>query len=260
MTQVKATTAAKNWTTNRWRNWWPAINYNRAGFNSALRLSMNAIAKPLTPPELDTWIAADWDAFLQIAEAPSSAKLKSYYHQGRMRFELMSTGSDHSKDHASLIQLLGLYAMVMQLPVNFHDGCSYRKTDVDEFQPDISCYANANANVIPFGTRVIDLDTYPIPNLVIEISDTSLSDDKGEKRIQYEDLRIPEYWIVDVKKCQILGFAISLDGSSQRIQVSRVISGLAFELLESALKRSRQENQSATMAWFMAQMNASQKF
>jgi Uma2 family endonuclease len=217
---------------------------------------MNMITKPLAPPELDNWITADWEDFLQIAEDPSSAKLKSYYHQGRMRFELMSTGSDHAIDHATLIQLLGLYAMLLQIAVSFRDGCSYRKTSMDEFQPDISCYANENASVIPFGTRVIDLDTYPIPNLVIEVSDTSLSDDKGEKRLQYEDLRISEYWIVDVKKCQILAFAIAPDGSSQRIQVSQVISGLALELLEAALKRSRQATQPEAMAWFMQQIQA----
>jgi Uma2 family endonuclease len=220
---------------------------------------MNTIVKPHTPPELDTWITADWEEFLQIAEDPSSAKLKSYYHQGRMRFELMSTGSDHATDHATLIQLLGLYAMLLKIAVSFRDGCSYRKTAMDEFQPDISCYANENAKVIPFGTRVIDLDTYPIPNLVIEVSDTSLSDDKGEKRLQYEDLRIAEYWIVDVKKCQILAFAIAPDGSSQRIQVSQVISGLALELLAAALQRSRQATQPEAMAWFMQQVQASSR-
>jgi Uma2 family endonuclease len=216
---------------------------------------MNTIAKPIAPPELDSWITADWEEFLRIAEDPSSAKLKSYYHQGRMRFELMSTGSDHSKDHTLIIFAISFFAAHHGLALTTHDGCSYRKADMDEFQPDISCYAHGNANLIPFGTRVIDLDTYPMPNLVIEISDTSLSDDKGEKRIQYEDLGIPEYWIVDVKNCQILAFAIAPDGSSQRIQVSQVISGLAFALLESALNRSRQENQSATMAWFMGQVN-----
>jgi Uma2 family endonuclease len=103
---------------------------------------------------------------------------------------------------------------------------------------------------------VIDLDIYPMPNLVIEVSDTSLSDDKGEKRLQYEDLRISEYWIVDVKKCQNLAFAIAPDGSSQRIQVSQVISGLALELLEAALNRSRQATQPEAMAWFMQQIQA----
>jgi Uma2 family endonuclease len=228
----------------------------KAEIKVSLRLPMNTIVKPLAPPELDCWIPAPWDEFVQLAEDPACAKLKGYYHQGRMRFELMSTGSDHSKDNSLIIQLVGLYSMLRQIALNAHDACSYRKTGMDEFQPDISYYAHENAEAITFGTRVVDLNTYPIPSLVIEISDTSLSDDKGEKRLQYEDLRIPEYWIVDVQKCQILAFAISSNGSSQRIQVSQVISELALELLETALQRSRQENQTATMAWFMQQVQA----
>jgi hypothetical protein len=49
--------------------------------------------------ELETWRSATWEEFVAIADAPTSAKLKSYYYKGEMRFEPMSTGSDHSKDH-----------------------------------------------------------------------------------------------------------------------------------------------------------------
>ncbi len=41
------------------------------------------IPKPL----LDTWISAPWQEFVNIANAPDSSKLKSYYYNGKMRFE-----------------------------------------------------------------------------------------------------------------------------------------------------------------------------
>jgi Uma2 family endonuclease len=204
-------------------------------------------------PLLDTWQPAGWEEFVALADDPQSDQLKCYYYDGRMRFEPMSTGADHSKDHVLIMFALSFFAATQGIQANGHDGCSYRKIKMDEFQPDISYYVGAATEAIPWGTRVVDLDKYPIPDLVIEISDTSLSDDLGTKRLQYEDLRIPEYWIVNVKAMQVLGFSISADGTTQRIQVSRVLPGLKLAILEDALVRSRGESQSATNAWLMQQ-------
>jgi Uma2 family endonuclease len=206
-------------------------------------------------PLLNTWQSATWDSFVQIADDPESQKLKCYYYNGRMRFEPMSTGSDHSNDHMLIIFALSFFAATRDIEMTGKDGCSYRKTGFDEFQPDVSCYVGESVNVIPWGTRVVDLDQYPIPNLVIEISDTSFADDFGTKRSQYETLGISEYWIIDVKKHQILVFAIE-DGSTRQVQESRVLPGLNLAILEEALVRSRTESQSATNAWLMQQFQA----
>jgi Uma2 family endonuclease len=81
----------------------------------------------------------------------------------------------------------------------------------------------------------------------------SLTDDLGTKRLQYGDLRIPEYWIVNVQAMQIFAFTIAPDGTTQQIQESRVLAGLRLAILEEALERSRGESQSATNAWLMQQ-------
>jgi Uma2 family endonuclease len=202
---------------------------------------------------LETWISAPWQEFVHIADAPDSSKLKSYYYNGMMRFEPMSTGSDHSNDHALILFALSFFAASQHIPMTTKDGCSYRKKGYTEFQPDASYYVGANADAIPWGTRIIDLDQYPLPDLVIEISDTSLADDLGAKRFQYEDLGISEYWIVNVQAMQIFAFSHSHDGSIRHIRESQVLTGLKLEILEQALQRSRQENQSATTAWLMEQ-------
>jgi Uma2 family endonuclease len=95
---------------------------------------------PPTQAPLNTWLPAKWDEFVKIADAPDAAKLKSYFYQGLMRFEPMSTGSDHSKVHAIIIVGVGLFATLRNIPMNGHDGCSYRKVGHDEFQPDASYY------------------------------------------------------------------------------------------------------------------------
>ena len=204
-------------------------------------------------PLLNTWQSATWDSFVQIADAPESEKLKCYYYNGRMRFEPMSTGADHSKDHMLSMFALSFFMASQGIEANGHNACSYRKTGMDEFQPDISYYVGEAAQEIPWGTRVVNLDQYPIPNLVIEISDISFADDFGTKRSQYEALGISEYWIVNVKKIQILVFAIE-DGSTRQVQESRVLPGLNLKILEQALERSREESQSATNAWVMQQL------
>lgn len=206
-----------------------------------------------TQTPLNTWLTATWEEFVNIADDPASAKLKGYYYIGRMRFEPMSTGSDHSNDHALIIVAISFFAAHNRIPMTAKDGCSYRKVGFDEFQPDASYYIGDNADAIPWGTRVIDLEQYPFPNLVIEVSDTSLADDLGEKRLQYEDMGIPEYWIVNVQTMQILAFAIAPDSTIRRIRESQVLPGLKLEILEQALQRSRQENQSATTAWLIDQ-------
>jgi Uma2 family endonuclease len=204
-------------------------------------------------PILDIWQPASWEEFVRLADDPQSDKLKCYYYDGKMRFEAMSTGVDHSRNQMTVSLGIALFTMVRGIQANGHDGCSYRKTGMHEFQPDISYYMGEATAAIPWGARVVNLDQYPIPDLVIEISDTSLADDLGTKRLQYEDLRIPEYWIVNVQAMQIVAFAIALDGTTRRIQESRVLPGLRLDILEQALERSRGESQSATSAWLMQQ-------
>jgi Uma2 family endonuclease len=210
-----------------------------------------------TQVPLETWLSATWDEFVQIADDPASAKRKSYYYKGKMRMEPMSTGADHSKDHAVIIFAINLFATLRGLPVNAHDGCSYRKVGIQEFQPDASYYVGENVDAIPWGTRVVDLNRYPVPDLVIEISDTSLADDKGEKRIQYEMLGIAEYWIVDVQNLQIIAWAIAPDHSSRPITVSQVLTGLELVTIAEAIRRSRTDNQAVVGAWLMEQFRCS---
>ncbi len=52
-----------------------------------------------------------------------------------------------------------------------------------------------------------------------------------------------EYWVVDVQNTQILVYAVTNQGS-KRIQVSQELPGLTIAILEEALRRSREIDQS----------------
>ncbi|MCM0593421.1 MAG: Uma2 family endonuclease [Gloeotrichia echinulata IR180] len=200
----------------------------------------------------DTWVTATWDEYIQIVEDPAYEKAKCYYHNQKMRIEMPPVGNDHASDHTIIIFAVNLFGSIKFIALNGKDNCTYRKTGFDDAQPDVSYYIGENADVIPFGTSIINLDIYRPPNLVIEVANSSLADDKGEKRLLYEDLGIAEYWIIDVKNAQVIAFVMENQGS-RRITESQVLPGLQISLLNDALRRTRQMNQGQVGAWLLAE-------
>lgn len=210
---------------------------------------MVAITKQLVT---NTWAIATWDEFLKNLENPAHVKAKGYYHNGKYRIEMTPIGNEHSQDHSIINHAVYLYATLRNIPLTGKDNCSYRQVGLKEFQPDLSYYVGNNANAIPWGVGVVDLNEYPVPDLVIEVANTSLADDLGEKRLLYEDLEIAEYWVVDVQNVKVIAFAIE-DNGSKRIAESLVLTGLKIEILTEALQRSRTSNHTEVGSWLMQQ-------
>lgn len=205
---------------------------------------------------IDTWIKATWDEYTQILDNPNYEAAKSYYYNGQMRIEMPPIGNDHASDHTVVIVAVGLFAALKQIALTGKDNCTYRKTGIQDVQPDVSYYIGENANIIPYGTSIIDLDIYPPPTLVIEVANTSLADDKGEKRLIYEDLKVTEYWIVDVPNVQVIAFLIENNGS-RRISESQVLPGLKISLLNEVFRRTRQMDQGQVYSWLLTQFQQS---
>ena len=203
----------------------------------------------------DTWVNATWDEYLQAISDPAYEKARGYYYNGRMRLEISPLGNPHSRDHFIVIAAIALFASTRNIDLDGHDNCTYRKTGFEEAQPDVSFYLGANAERVPWDATIIDLDTYPPPDLVIEVAYSSLADDKGEKRLLYESLGVREYWIIDVQNVQVIAFEIQNRGS-RRIDESQVFPGLDIALLEEAFRRSRQMNHGKVSAWLLAQFQS----
>jgi Uma2 family endonuclease len=208
-----------------------------------------------TPILSDTWIAMPWDEYAQLIEDPAYAKAKGYYYQGHTRIEMLPVGFDHAKDHSVLTIAINLFVILKAIPLTIADNCSYRKAGLRECQPDLSCYIGKRANSIPSGTSIVNLDRFPAPDLVVEISKTTLLDDLGTKRSLYEALGVSEYWVVDVENAQIAAYAMNLDGS-QRIDQSQALPDLKIATLDEALQRARQYDQSAVGLWLMTQFQS----
>ncbi|NEP77237.1 MAG: Uma2 family endonuclease [Okeania sp. SIO3B3] len=209
--------------------------------------------KTQTQLPTDTWITATWQEYIQTIEDPSYEKAKSYYNQGKLRIEMSPLGNKHSLYHAVILTAINLFAGINKMNLSCRDNCTYRKTGLREAQPDISYYLGENANVVPWEASIIDLDIYPPPNLVIEIANTSLVDDRGEKRLLYEAMNVAEYWIVDVQNAEIITFAVA-DGGSKKINQSQVLPELAISLLEEALQNIRQTDEAQIYTWLLNQL------
>ncbi|MBD2203824.1 Uma2 family endonuclease [Calothrix sp. FACHB-1219] len=200
----------------------------------------------------DTWILASWQEYLQTLTNVLSNQSKSYYYKGHMRLEIAPVSFDHGQNHVVIIFAVTLFAALKGIPATGLDTTTFRKTGIQDCQPDIAYYVKERAQSIPTGTGIVNLDLYPAPDLVIEIAKTSLLDDLGTKRSLYEELNVSEYWVVDVQNAQIIAYAIAEQGS-KRIQVSQVLPGLAIAVLEAALRRSREMNQSQVGNWLLTQ-------
>ena len=201
----------------------------------------------------DIWVPATWEEFIAMADDPAYNKAKCYYRNGQMRIETMPVGPNHARDNGSIFLGVSLFCIAKAIPLNGLDNCSYRKTGIRECQPDLSYYIGSRAQLAPSGSSIVTLDVTPPPDLVIEVADSTLADDIGEKRLLYEELKVAEYWVVDVQKSKIIAFAIIADNGSRRIVKSEVLPGLTIAVLEEALLRSRTENQGQVGAWLLAQ-------
>ncbi len=199
----------------------------------------------------DVWITATWDEYIQVVEDPVYTKAKGYYYNGQMRIEAMGVGPDHARDNGIIYFAITLFCTINRIPLQGLINCSYRKTGVRECQPDVSYYVGERVQLSPQGSSIVDLDTISPPDLAIEIADTSLNDDLGQKRLLYEDMEIREYWVVDVENTRIVAFEIVKNGS-RRISESQVLSGLAISVLRDALEMSRAMDQAQVGAWLMA--------
>ncbi|WP_017720597.1 Uma2 family endonuclease [Kamptonema formosum] len=203
----------------------------------------------------DEWVTATWDEYIQAIAEPAYEPAKCYYYNGQLRIEMTPQGFDHSCDNFSLGSAIAIFSGLKRIPIRGLTNCTFRKPGEADCQPDLAIYIGETAKIIPFATSQVDLNVYPTPDLVIEIAKTSLSDDLGSKRLLYERLGVAEYWVVDVRQCQVIAFAVA-GGGSKQITQSQVLPALPLTLLEEALRQSRESDGTMINTWLIAQIQA----
>lgn len=209
---------------------------------------------PILSPATDTWVQATWEDFIATAHNPASEKGRAYYHRGRLRIEMLPIGLNHSEDNSIVSTLVTLFCAIKKIPFRELTNCSFRKTGLQEAQPDIAFYINSLENSPTRSNSPVDLNLFAPPTLVVEVA--ALSDILGEKRLLYESMQVQEYWVINVNQAEVIAFAIA-DCGSRQIHTSRVLPGLGLTVVQESLERSCSQDNGEITRWLLSQFSDS---
>ena len=203
------------------------------------------------------WHPATWEDYLSYRDAAASQRLKLFFNQGYLFVDDMGwEGINHAKVSDLFILLLGFWFMQQPEQVAESLGrCLLEKSNQRAASPDLVLYIGTGTPQWQQGEpRRIDLEQWRSPDLVGEISDTTLSTDLDEKKQLYAALGIPEYWVIDVWGQRVLAFCLQDHGAYQQCTHSVALAGLPIELLTQTLARLNQGTNISAAHWFAQQI------
>jgi Uma2 family endonuclease len=215
-----------------------------------------ALDKPTKPIALRG--NATWQDYEALRDRPSSDGQKIAFHLGWLWIDMGKEGPAHSRSSDLMTILIGFWAFLNpEVTIDSFGRCLIEKTDTQACAPDLVLYKGENVpQWKPGQRRRINLDSDRLPDLVGEISDTTLSLDLDEQKQLYASLRIPEYWVIDVKAARVFAFSLNETGRYEPIETSLVLPNLPISLIEQTLERLATETNTAAAKWFMQQLQA----
>ena len=196
------------------------------------------------------WTPATWSEFQAVSTDPTLQNAYFYWFNNQTNIEMTPIGSAHSQDDSVVSRIINFFTTLKNIPIKELSNPSFRKPGELEFQPDLAYYIGDNLTIPPRGSSPIDLTQLPPPSLVIEIASTSLQDDLGSKRLIYETIGIPEYWVIDTKISGVIAFEIA-NHRSGRITTSTLLPGLELAIVEEALRRNQTAGDNTINRWLL---------
>ncbi|MBC8121137.1 MAG: Uma2 family endonuclease [Gemmatimonadaceae bacterium] len=200
----------------------------------------------------DTWVRADWDHFLVVANDPALTQAKFYYNHGWMRVEMSPVGPAHAGANNLISQIVSLYAYTCSVGLIGYVNPTLRKVGLQEAQPDLAYYLVGQSPLPSWSNSPIDLRTTAAPALVVEVSATTLEDDLTAKRELYGRMGVEEYWVVDTAGRRVLLFAAEGDAEVlESRDASRVLPGLTVGMLAEVLQLGVSEGDAAAIGFIL---------
>jgi Uma2 family endonuclease len=165
-------------------------------------------------------------------------------------------GINHARFNELLTLIFGFwFARQPDLLVDLLGGCVIEKPNQRAASPDKVLYIGENYPKWQEGEpRRINLEQWRVPDLVGEISDTTLAIDLDEKKQLYAGLGIPEYWVIDIRGKRAIAFYLQEHGKYQEINTSIALNGLPIALLELTLEQLEKTNNFNAAFWFSQQI------
>lgn len=209
-----------------------------------------------TAQPLRQWYPATWKDYETLRDtALPDDRVKLFFNLNKLWVDMGGEGINHSAISDLFTTILFLWAI--QHPdqtYNSFGRCLIEKPDTQACSPDLVLYVGADFPRWQEGEpRRIELSKWRVPELVGEISDTTLSEDLDEKKHLYAAIGIPEYWVIDVRGLRVFAFQLHND-KYEICTESKALNGLKITLLTQALERLPQNPNTAVAAWFAQQI------
>ncbi len=207
-------------------------------------------------PKVSSWPSATWAEYLHRLENPVGDQERVFFNLDTIWIDMGNEGINHSRFNKLLTMILFIW-FSRQTDVKFDllGGCTIEKPATQGAAPDEVVYIGGNSpRWQPGQPRQVNLAEWRVPDLVVEISDTTLATDLDEKKQLYLALSIPEYWVIDVRGRQVMAFRLT-EGLYEQCSESVALKGLPIELLEQTLAQMDDDNGNAAL-WFAAQIQS----
>lgn len=204
------------------------------------------------------WQSATWDDYVALRDDAEIERIRLFFNEGWLWFEMGGEGINHAGVTNLLTMLIAFWKQLHpEQTITSLGGCQLEKTGKKASAPDLVLYLGDDVpRWEPGQRRFINLDQVRVPNLVGEISDTTLATDLDEKKKLYASLGISEYWVIDVKGRQVLAFQLQASGIYQVCGTSKALAGLPIALLEQTVERLAIEANTDAALWFSQQIAA----
>ncbi|GAA6616484.1 Uma2 family endonuclease [Scytonema sp. NUACC26] len=202
------------------------------------------------------WQTATWQDYVVLRDAPTLERLRIFFDEGWLWVDMGAEGINHASISDLFTMLFFIWSTQRpDLVLSSLGRCLLEKSPLKAAAPDLVLYLGENYPRWQSGEpRRIDLYQWQTPNLVGEISDTTLATDLDEKKKIYADLGISEYWVMDVRGVRVFAFQLQENGKYTECTKSIGLQGLPISLLDQALERIRKEANTRVAAWLAQQI------
>jgi Uma2 family endonuclease len=201
---------------------------------------------------------ATWQDYVALRDDETVDWQKIAFHQGWLWVDMGTEGPNHSGFSDFITMMFGFWAFLHpETTFQSYGRCLLELPETHACAPDLVLYKGDNIpRWQPKEPRRIDFKRDRLPDLVGEISDTSLSLDLDEQKRLYASLGIAEYWVIDVKGRRLFAFGLTEVGEYEPIVRSEVLTGLSIDLVEQALDRLATDTNTSAANWLMQQLSA----
>ena len=220
---------------------------------------MSAVLTAKNKSSLAEWYQAQWGDYVRYRDSLSPDQYRLFFHQGYLLITEMGwEGINHATICDLFTIILGFWFSIHPEQIASSLGrCLIEKDKDTAGAPDLVLYLGDDYPRWESGQpRRIDLHQWRAPDLVGEISDTTLASDLDEKKQLYAALGIPEYWVIDVRGIRVFAFALQSDGKYQLTDTSQTLKDLPIALLEQTIAKLENDSNITAAQWFNQQVLA----